>query len=63
MNKIKEIRKSQNLTLGKLAQMSGISTGYLSHLERGTRKNPTKIVMQKISEALNKSINEIFFDE
>ena len=49
------------MTLRKLADLSGISVGYLCHLEQGTRKNPSLGVMEKISKSLNKSVAEVFF--
>lgn len=60
-NQIKKIRKEKGLTLLELSNLSGISVGYLCHLERGTRNNPSIYVMEKISKALEKSITEIFF--
>lgn len=60
-NKIKSIRQEKNLTLLELSHLSGISVGYLCHLERGTRSNPSIEVMEKIAKALNKSITELFF--
>ena len=60
-NQIEKIRKEKGLTLLKLSDLSGISVGYLCHLERGTRKNPSIDVMEKIAKALNKTIAEIFF--
>lgn len=62
-NKIKETRKEQGLTLMQLAEITGISAGYICHLEKGTRKNPSAQMMEKISLALNKSVREIFFVE
>ncbi|MBQ9298199.1 MAG: helix-turn-helix transcriptional regulator [Clostridia bacterium] len=62
-NKMKKIRKEKGITLEKLASKTGISVGYLSHLERGTRENPTIIIMDKIAFALEKSVQEVFFDE
>lgn len=61
-NRIMEIRKSKGITLIKLAQNSGISAGYLCHLEKGNRSNPSVEVMNRIAEALNKSIAEVFFE-
>ena len=61
-NKIKQVRESKGITLSKLSQLTGISSGYLCHLEKGSRKNPSIVVMNKISDALNKSITEIFFE-
>lgn len=61
-NKMKEIRISQGITLEELAEKTGISIGYLSHLERGTRNNPSIKLMDKIAFALNSTILEVFFD-
>ena len=60
-NKMREIRISQKMTLEQLAEKTGVSTGYLSHLERGTRTNPSIVLMDKIAYALGKSILEVFF--
>ena len=60
-NRVKEIREQKGITLVKLSELSGISVGYLCHLEKGSRKNPSIEIMEKISIALNKSITEIFF--
>ncbi len=62
-NQIKRIREEKGMTLVKLAELSGISVGYLCHLEKGSRKNPSILVMEKISKSLNKSIAEIFFEQ
>lgn len=62
-NQIKKIREEKGLTLLKLSSLSGVSVGYLCHLERGSRNNPSIEVMERISKALNKSIAEIFFVE
>ena len=60
-NKIREYRKKQAMTLKELSDKIGISSGYLCHLERGTRKNPSIKTMEKIANALQKSITDIFF--
>ena len=62
-NKIKIIRKEKGMTLYRLAYLSGISAGYLCHLEKGTRNNPSLEVMERISKSLNKSIADFFFNE
>lgn len=36
-NRIRELRKSRNITLEELAEQSGISTGFLSRIESGKR--------------------------
>lgn len=60
-NQLRKIRKEKGYTLVKLSELSGISVGYLCHLEKGSRKNPSIEIMEKISKSLNKSITEIFF--
>lgn len=59
--RLKNIREKKGLTIEDLAKLAGISTGYLCHLERGSRKNPSIKVMKNISKALNIDIEEIFF--
>ena len=59
-NRIRDIRKEKEITLLELSKRTGISVGYLCHLEKGSRSNPSLEVMDKISKALNKSIAEIF---
>ena len=44
-NKIKLYRKDEKMTLEELAKITGISTGYLCHLEKGTRNNPSTKIM------------------
>ena len=60
-NQVKKLRKEKGITLVKLSEMSGVSVGYLCHLEKGSRRNPSLGTMEKISKALNKTITEIFF--
>ena len=60
-NKIKKYRTQRGLTLKELAERSGISVGYLCHLEKGTRDNPSTEVMENIAIVLSKSIAEVFF--
>lgn len=60
-NRMKQIRKEKGITLTDLANKTGISIGYLSHLENGTRKNPSIEIMDKISKALNESVWDVFF--
>lgn len=60
-NQIKKVREEKGLTLLKLSDLSGVSVGYLCHLEKGSRSNPSIEVMEKIAEALNKTITEVFF--
>lgn len=61
-NRIREYRKQKGMKLEELASKAGISTGYLCHLERGSRANPSIQVMEKIAKVLEKNIAEIFFN-
>lgn len=60
-NRLKEARESRGMTMSKLAELSGLSVGYICHLENGTRKNPSIETMEKIANVLGKSIFEVFF--
>ena len=61
-NNLKNIRKNKGITLEELSEKTGISAGYLCHLERGSRKNPSIDVMEKLSKILGKNVMEIFFN-
>ena len=62
-NKLKKIRKEKGMTLEELSELCGVSAGYLCHLENGSRPHPSIEVMEKIANALNKTIFEIFFNQ
>ena len=62
-NKLRFYRVQQGLTQMRLSEMTGLSIGYLSHLEKGSRNNPSVEVMEKIARALNKTVGEVFFDD
>lgn len=59
-NNIKEIRIIQSLSIVELAEKAGLSIGYISHLEIGSRKNPSYDAMNRIAKALNKDIGDVF---
>lgn len=58
-NKIKEYRLKQGLTLEELANSCNLSIGYLSHLETGTRTNPSLNILNRIAQALNTNISDL----
>ena len=62
-NSLKKYRKEKGLTIEALAEKAGISSGYICHLEKGDRKNPSIRIMEQIANALNKSVAEVFFDD
>ena len=61
INILTKIRKTKNLTIQELSELSGVSMGYICHLERGTRQNPSREIMEKIAEVLKEPIIKIFF--
>ena len=62
-NKMRKIRLSKNMTMDDLADRTGLSVGYICHLERGSRSNPSVQVMESIAKALGETVIEIFFTE
>ncbi len=63
INRLRKLRKQYGLTLEQMSNITGISIGYLSHLELGTRNNPSMEIMEKISFALGKDLVEVFFSD
>ena len=59
-NKIKEIREEEAMNQNALAKMTGFSAGYINHLEKGTRENPSYKAMTKIATALKRQVQEVF---
>lgn len=57
--KIKSIRTSQNLTLKQLSEMTSLSTGFLSQLERGLSSIAVDS-LETIAEALNVQLSTFF---
>ena len=62
-NKLRYIRKEKGLTLEELSEKSGLSSGYLCHLEKGSKKQQKIEKIEKIEKALNKKVIEMFFNE
>lgn len=60
-DKIREIRKSQSISLSELALRVGVSDSYISLLERNAA-DPSVSVLRKISLALKVPVS-VFFDE
>lgn len=63
MKKLKYFRIMADLTLEALADKAEVSVGHLSHLENGSRDNPSKETMEKVAAALGKTVPEVFFSE
>ena len=59
--RIREIRKSKNITEYKLSKQIGVTRAYLSELENGKRVNPSLKVLYDISQALKVNIKDLFY--
>lgn len=58
--RIKEIREAMQISQEKLAEKSGVSRTVISDLEKGKPINITVGTMNRLSNALEKEISEIF---
>jgi transcriptional regulator with XRE-family HTH domain len=58
-SQVQRLRRRNRLTIEKLAELSGVSSGFLSQLERGMT-NPTFISLQKIAIGLDVPISAFF---
>lgn len=61
-NRLKEIRKSLNITGVELAKKVGVSHSLIYMIEGGYR-NPSMKIAKKIAKTLGKSLDEIFFTD
>ena len=55
---IRERRRAQNMTLSQLAERAGVSTSYVSQVERGVA-NPTLASLKTLAEALGFTIGSL----
>ncbi|AGK98199.1 helix-turn-helix domain-containing protein [Clostridium pasteurianum] len=60
---IKKIREEKHITINKLAELAGMSVGYLSDIENNKKKNPTIDKIEKIADALGITIKELLTTE
>lgn len=61
-NRIRQKRKSMNLTQEALGKLTGISTAHVGHIERGTRKLSVETLL-KLTKALNESTDYILLNK
>ncbi len=57
--RIRDIRKNLGITQERLAFKAGISPGFLSHLERGTKKASLETI-KKIADGLGVPVQNLF---
>lgn len=60
-NKLKTRRIELGLNVQELAELSGLSTGYISNLENEQKVNPSKETMEKIANSLYTTVADLFF--
>lgn len=56
---IKDLRESKGLSRYRLSKLSGVNESTLQNLENSKNPNPTFIVMCKIANALEVSLDEL----
>ena len=57
--RVSDLRKAKNLSQEKLAELSGLHKNYIGSIERA-EKNPSIVVVNKISQALEISLENLF---
>ncbi len=57
--KIKTLRQEQNLSISELADKAGVAKSYLSSIERSIQTNPSIQFIEKISQVLGVSVNDL----
>ena len=60
-SRVKEFREMRNMSQEELAEKSGISRGTISAIETGKAENATSKTLLKIAEALETTVDKIFF--
>lgn len=61
--KIKELRNLKGFSISGLAAKVGISKGYLSDIEKGVKTNPSTEALEKIANALDVNVSDLFEKE
>lgn len=61
--KIKALRVGKGIKATEFARQIGISREYLSLIEKGQAKNPSRDIMIKIAKELDSTVQELFFSD
>ena len=59
-DRIRKYRELSRMTQEQLSESCSLSTGYIGHLERGTR-SPSLVTLVKISQILRVSLDDLVF--
>ncbi|WP_163970562.1 helix-turn-helix domain-containing protein [Oceanobacillus halotolerans] len=57
--KIKQLRKEKKMSISELADKAGVAKSYLSSIERNLQTNPSIQFIEKISQVLGVSVNDL----
>lgn len=57
--RVRELRKANNWTQEKLAEISGLHPNYIGMVERGER-NPSLVNIEILAKAFGKKLSELF---
>ena len=60
-DKSKELREAMKMTQEELAEKSGVSRGTISALENGIDRTTTSKTLVKLAQALDTTVDRIFF--
>ena len=60
-SKIQELREAMKMTQEELAEKSGVSRGTISALENGIDRTTTSKTLVKLAQALDTTVDRIFF--
>lgn len=60
-NKLKKRRIELGLNVQELAELSGLSAGYICNLENEQKVNPSKDTMEKMADSLYATVADLFF--
>lgn len=58
-NRIRQVRTDRGITQRELSKMSGVSYSTLTKLETGVIKNPSFVVIYKITKALDMKLDDL----
>lgn len=61
-DKIREFRTLKGISLSQLAKVANVSKGYLSDVEKNVKSNPSTEFLEKIANALEINMSELFSD-
>ncbi|GKU82880.1 helix-turn-helix domain-containing protein [Niallia sp. NCCP-28] len=60
-DKIQSLRKRKGLSITRLSIITGVSKSYISYIERNKQKNPSLVILLKLSKALEIDLQELVY--